>query len=437
MSNYSNIIKNREIAVWGMGYLAYTFMLKLQEKGFSIRLFDLSEQSLSEYHKGRYPSKTQINTWSKTSQVPQLDFSKVKIVASSKEMFSEDILIHIICTPASYLKGNYNENIIELSHIFKENCNSLARSYVIFQSVSGPGSIERDFCQNIDGIEDRLGVCTSFRSDWTYEEFAVQSYSQIISSTRTEDLEFLVDFYNLLDLPIEKVASIYQAELLENARNSLEFTIHGFMNQLMQAYPDTDVRQIKDLILQRCRIEDYTPGLGSGGFRMPSAMNQLVRESKHENQLSLIHESGVANLSNILLYVDHLVRLKTRKVLILGVRVQQELALSPSLIMANSLIDKEIEVSLHDPFYSKVEIKRFNKQFFYFDFENSSLEGFDAIVITSDHPNYAMLKDEHIRDLAKYPEVLILDSYGIWTPYFEREHKNYHLLGSGSLDLLK
>lgn len=437
MSNYSRIMKHKEIAVWGMGYLAYTFMLKLQEKGFSIRLFDLSEQSLSEYNKGRYPSKTQIDTWSKTSQIPQLDFSSIKVVSDAKEMFFNDALIHIICTPASYLKGSYNENIIELSTIFNENSPSNNRSYVIFQSVSGAGSIERDFCANINDIQKKLGVCTSFRSDWNYEEFAMQAHSQIISSTVEGDLDFLVDFYRMLDLPVERVSSIYQAELLENARNSLEFGIHGFMNQLTQAYPDVNVREIKDLILQRCRIEDYNPGLGSGGFRMPSAMNQLVRESKHENQLSLIHESGVANLSNILLYVDYLVRLNVKKILILGVRVQQELALSPSLIMANSLLAKGIEISLHDPFYSDNDIKKLNSDFNYFDMKTNTFHGFDSIVLTSNHPTYAMLNEQQLNELSNSEDMLILDSYGIWERCFEDGLKNYHILGSGTLDLLK
>ena len=59
MSILDKLLNDKVVGVWGMGYLAYTYALHLQSKGFGIRLTDLADENLSNYRKGKYPIQEQ------------------------------------------------------------------------------------------------------------------------------------------------------------------------------------------------------------------------------------------------------------------------------------------------------------------------------------------------------------------------------------------
>ena len=88
------------------------------------------------------------------------------------------------------------KNIIKfnnLSQLFRENCNT-EKTLVVFQSASGPGSIERDFIRNLGPENQNIEVATAFRTDWSIETFMGKTSPQIVASNEPLISEELKDF---------------------------------------------------------------------------------------------------------------------------------------------------------------------------------------------------------------------------------------------------
>jgi UDP-N-acetyl-D-mannosaminuronate dehydrogenase len=428
-----NLMRDRLIGIWGMGYLAYTFMLKLQANHFSIRLTDLSKDNLHAYEKGSYPVPEQIDTWSSTGQLPSLNFEMIEMVQDKEAMFTHDLQVHIICVPSSYLEGKYGDNLVLLAESFRANANSKHKPLIIFQSASGPGSIERDFLKNLDSENNNYFVGSAFRSDWSIEEFLSRQEAQVVSGVDSNSIKLVSQFYDLLRIESIPVPSLRDAELLENAKNALEFTVSACLNELAQAYPGINLRKLAPLILKGSRLDKCLPGLGTGGFRMPVALDNLIRESPYSEHFSLIKEAGLVNFSSMMLYVDYLIRKNYKKVVILGGCSRQDLVLPPALIIAQGLSRGGMEVWLHGPRHNQGSL---DEGFHYFQFPTDSFHDADVIMLTSDSPEYRLITQAKIDALISGTVKLIIDGVDAWNHYDFGDETKYHRVGDGSLDLL-
>lgn len=108
------LLQTKTISVWGVGYLGYTTILRLQKNGFYTTIYDFNESRLDDLVDGNYPNKEQLNSWSKNGKMPTLNFEKLEIVKDNKLLFENNV--HIISFPNSD-KFNY----LELAKLFVNN----------------------------------------------------------------------------------------------------------------------------------------------------------------------------------------------------------------------------------------------------------------------------------------------------------------------------
>jgi len=433
MGMLTELLKDKVVGVWGMGYLAYTYMLHLQSNNFQIRLTDLSEENIKLYRKGKYPIPEQRHLWSETGHLPPLDFSQIE---DPEQMFTDLVHVHIICLPSRYLDGGYNANLSRIAGIFAQNSSADHQPLVIFQSVSGPGSVERDFEQKLGNTASRYWIATAFRSDWNLEEFVSSKGPQIVAATTQDALICIQDYYAMLGMKTKTVGTLKEAEFLENACNALEFLVSAYLNELSQAYPGINVTRLAPLIIEGSRLDHCAPGLGTGGFRMPIAIDHLIRESPYSDHLSFLNEGSDVNLSSMMLYVDYVRRKGYERVLLLGVRSTQELILSPALVIAESLLKLGVGVGVHAPHYSPAKLSTIVSGSSYFTFPEGDFGRYDAIFLVSDYPEYRMISQDFVEGNIAGKVDLIIDNCGSWSRLSFGENTRYHRVGDGSLDLM-
>jgi UDP-N-acetyl-D-mannosaminuronate dehydrogenase len=428
---FEKLMENKIIGLWGTGYLAYTFMLKLQSKGFQVKLFDFSQFGLDELKSKQYPTKDQIHCWSETGTVPSIDFDKIIFADSEKEMF-QDVNCHVIAFPAQYSGDRYNTNLFRLRDCFETHLET--ESLVLFQSASGPGSLNRDFLSGFKKKRDLIKVATAFRSDWTLEEFLSGECELSVASVNDTDKVKAIEVLHLLGFKTRELSRIRSAELLENARHGLEFTINSYLNQLAMAYPTVDFGELLPPLLNNLKLDKCKLGVGTGGYRLNHAIENLISESDYGENLTLLKESGSSNLSSMLCFAELFARSGCGSVAILGLSHYQDLYLSPALIIADAMIQNGIDVFLHDPFYSEKNTHPLIPNANWLNWAEG-LKSVEGVLLLTSHPFYSLLSQKFVEKVFNGELSLIVDNCGAWQHLDFPEGIRYSQVGDGTLNV--
>lgn len=432
----SNILKKKIISIWGFGYLGYTAALKIQERGFNIKIFDYDPKRFDAFEKRQYPGINQRNHWSLLNFIPDLDREKITFCTNPEAMFT-DSPVHLIATPIMDKGKAKGLNLKDLAGIFIKNAS--ADTLVLLQAFGVPGQIDEFFCQPLKDAGVHCHVGTAFRSDWVLEEFQNDSRPQILSANTAKDMEKVKEFFGLLGIPHISLGSIKEAEVFENAKNALNYATTALVNQLALAYPSIDFQKVTKSLLAQVDLSTCQLSIGAGGYRMPFSVDALLAGSDMPECLSILKEAASVNFSTVLCYSEYLVRKNHKSVLILGItnrESQKDLAgISPSLTLAETLKERGLKVFLNDPHYSQAELKKLAPYC-----EAVSLDslppGLDAIIVMSAHSQYRYLSQEQL-DAIVHPNVqLIIDNAGIFSNYHFK-HAKYHQVGDGKINILK
>ncbi len=311
---------------------------------------------------------------------------------------------------------------------------------VIFQSASVPGSIDNNFLKALGKEKENFLVGTAFRSDWSIEDFINSKETTYCASNTRLGLDALRFFLRLNTIVAHPLCTIKEAELLENAKNALQYTATSFINQLALAYPDTNVAQIAQEIMPAKFFQDCKPGLGAGGFRMAGAVDNVIKGTKYNHVLSILNESQFVNISTMLCYAEYIKRQKYSSIAILGISysgTQKELGLSPSIIIAETLTKAGVNIMMHDPQYSGEEINKIIKKVGYFKYEDMNFSDIDVILLASSHHKYKQITQAIIDEKINGKVKLIIDSSNSWSCYEFHNGTAYHRTGDGTMDILK
>ena len=73
----SNLLRKKTLSIWGFGYLGYTAVLRMQEHGFHIKIFDFAAARFDAFEKNLYPGIAQKNHWSSRYSIPELNREKI------------------------------------------------------------------------------------------------------------------------------------------------------------------------------------------------------------------------------------------------------------------------------------------------------------------------------------------------------------------------
>ncbi len=437
MTDFKNrLISTRNISVWGIGYLGYTWILRLQSKGFQADVYDFSSQRLEALMSGEYPTRKQKETWSSKGKMPSLELSKIKVAGELKEMFRNNL--HIICFPGKVEARNGNR-LMDIAEIFKSYQGELKDGLILFQSGETPGDIQRHFIEPLKATCVDCSFATAFRTDWSIEEFFYANKRQVISGFDTQSLVKVKDVFELFDIKHATLSTIKEAEIFESARKSLQYIVSSFVNQLMLAYPDTDIRQMAEFIKEEIQFDNTMPSIGPIGYKSASAIGHLLDGSRHPDRLTMLRDTEAAGLSALINYSEIIRRQSEHGVTILGIsekRDQRDIRLSASLIMAERLLAKGVKVKLHDPYFTKEEMAEFLPGAEVISDLTHPLNT-ECCVMMTPHRAYRYLNQAELDRLGVTSAKFVIDNAGLWKDFLFSKDTFYHIPGDGKLGRLE
>lgn len=430
MQNWIDVLMHEKtVSVWGMGYLGYTTVLRLQTKGFRTKVYDFNTERLEGLISGKYPGKHQKESWSGYGEIPLLNLQYVKVCKTVDGLFPSQL--HIVCIPFADGGSSVLEKLVQVLVKHKEE---LKGALLMFQSAGAPGILDDIVLEPLKKAGVTCALASAFRSDWTMEEFFSRSYIRPLAANTDDGLVKVQKLFDLFDIPHVELDSIEEAEILENSRNALEYTISAFLNQMALAYPDTDIRRSSKLLAEWYSNKSAMMGFGTNNYRFLHSVEQLVAGADDSNRLTLLRESESANLSLMLHYADLIKREKVNSVTLWGMSAysnRKETRMSPALMLAESLIESGITVYVSDPHYTVEELTNILPKAQMVSHEEPLSA--EALVIVAGHSDYTYFSMEDIKRLKILQAKIIIDNLGILQHLGLEKETKYHCPGDGKL----
>lgn len=430
-----HLLKTKNISVWGIGYLGYTKTLKLQSKGFSVNVFDITKSGFKgKKSNNNYPDKTMAYRWSESGTIPLIDHSKLHL-STIDEMFVS--CVHIFAFPVTY-KGGEKGFLSKLAQLFIEHKDRLDNTLVIFESAGPPGTIAHHFLEPLQKHNVHCCVATAFRSDWSLEEYLMQNKKIVLSGKDATSLKKAEFFHELLGIKYKTLSTIKEAEIYENARNGLQYTTTVFINQLALAYQETSIRAMTDYLIEDIELNESHLCIGAGGYKMPYFIESILEGSHNPSALSLIQEVHKINLSIIISYAEIIARRGIKSIAILGLSVkgnQKNIDFSPSVILAEHLSMSGVSVYIDDPMYTEKELKDILPRCKKFNILKEKID-IEALFIMNDHSKFKYITQNDIDRLGIADIPLIIDNAALFVNFKFGHRTLYHAIGDGNMGLI-
>ena len=430
MDEFKNVIlESKKVSIWGIGYLGYTTILKLQEYGFRVTLFDYTESRLTDLQKGVYPGVEQITYWSKTGKIPSLDLTKIEFAKNINELFYNSI--HIISFPS-----DNSFSYEDLSELFIKNKDKLKNCLVIFLSASSSTGID-NFIKKLEKNKITIHIGTSFRDDWTIEEFLDASVVKVVSGNSEAAAIYTESFFRLMEFQVIKVKNIKEAVIYENVKNALNYTVMAFFNQLSLAFPDVNIQKLFSLMMSNCNFKKLLLGVSGVDYKSEQAIENLL-ESDGGNYLTILKESNRINISFLFKYAESLVNRGVESVTVLGLSsfgTMKDLRFSPSVILAEYLNRLNIKVFIHDDNFNGNEVSEILPFCFFTDIYNEKINT-DAIIAMSLCEGYKFFTQKDIKKKGFLSVKFFIDNTGFFKNFTFNEKTVYHQFCDGNLKKL-
>ena len=416
------ILETKKVSIWGIGYLGYTTILRLQENGFSSTLFDFNHDRLDNLTDTSYPNKDQLNSWSKNGKIPSLNLDRVEIASDYSLLFNNKI--HIISFPNI---GNIDYR--QLANIFIQNKEKLEDSLVIFQSAGVPTTVEKDFCNILEDSNIYIEVSTVFRSDWTVEVFFNKNIKRRVSGNSNKAIEKTKIFINLLGLEIIKLDNTEEAEVYENTKNALSYTIVAFFNQLSLAYPHLNINKLSKILLKDLDLDNLSLGVSGVDYKSEQSIENILRGANGDF-LSILKEANNTNISFLFYYINLLKNKNIDSVAIFGLSSynnMKDLRFSPSIMLAEYLHKEDIKVYVYDDNFTKDELFNILPYCEYFDINTHSIN-LEVAFIMSLSNEYKFFTQKRLDEIGLSKVKYLLDNTGFFKNFKYSNHTIYHQL---------
>ena len=430
-----------KVAVWGIGYLGYTTLLRCHHHGMSTHIWTMDGEHLEDLQQGNYPGKNIQIAWSDIGSVPQVSPHRMIFAHSAEELFKEELPVHWIALPNHPAKENSGRLFWhEIAAGFKAHAKRDREYLVLLASASTPGETEA-FIESLGNARKMVRVVTAFRSDWVLEDFLYRPVPQALGG-REEDLPLAEAFLRRMGLETFRIGSHHDAEVYQACMSGFQCLTSAFVSQFSFAYPGNNVRRISREVLNNCDLSKIGPAMGVGGKRMMTGLEFLFRGSDYNNLLSILKEAQAFNLSSILFFADFLARYGTGRVGILGITPQPDnldLAYSPSLLLAEALMQRGIEVLVHDPYFDFETVKQLLPGVQHLDLkamaDSPRLGRQDALVLMTPHRFYLEFTQSDIDEKIAGKAGIVIDNTGIWSQLTFSGKTQYYFVGDGTLNI--
>jgi len=427
----------KQIGIWGIGYIGYSSMAYFASKGIKCLGVDVDVEKVDKINRGNLPIDN-IEYWLGFDTKPLVKSGLMKATTDWADLISKDIPVHLMCIPTEKDDVPHDGiliDVIEKLAAFRE-MKLDTPLLVIIESTLTPNTTEKIIVPALENKGMKVGkdilVGVAPRRDWFISpEKSLKTLPRVVGGTTPQTTTLMKEVLEIVCDTILPAKDHRHAELVKSIENAYRHVEITLANQLSLAYPGIDMREVLKLVGTKWNIETYHPSFGTGGYCIPLSSQYVLSGTKYADKLSIL-SSAIQTDQNLPYMVAEVIAGKgAQKVGILGLAYKGDLkvhTLSPTVRIASYLKEKGIEVKVHDPYYLPEEIKQIcGVGTFRFP---EDLGEFDTILIVADHRDYQSVPRYEIIGNLKSCK-LILDNVGIWDSItFGEMGIEYHVAGT-------
>lgn len=432
--NYKDLLKSKKfkIGVWGTGYIGLSTMVYFSKKNIKCVGYDIDKKKVKKINSGIIPL-ADLESWFGFDIKNLVKKGYLKATSNSSDLVSEEFLAHFIAVPTEKNgKPFYKPLMNVLKNISKiKNSKVKFPPLIIVESTLAPKVSDKKILPLLKKKKLEIGKNILFsvapRRDWFIEGGKnLENLDRVYGSTDNYSAKVTKDVLSIVCKKLHIATSYKVSEMVKSVENAYRHMDITLANQLSEAFPKDNMREVLKLVGTKWNLETFHPGIGTGGYCIPLSSRYVLSQVKDRGKLTLLRETIKTDDNMGSIISNSIVKKKLKKIGILGLSYKGDLkvsVLSKVIPLVKSLKKKKLSVKLFDPYFTSQEIKKATGVET-FKFPNN-LTKFDCIIVTVNHKQFRISPQKLKRHIGNCK--FIIDHEGAWKDY--KLGNNYHLTG--------
>lgn len=408
-------IKNKKLAIIGLGYVGLPLAVEFSKKGFSVLGFDINDQRIEELKAGS-DSTNEVST----EELSQAIDNNITFSSNEQDLINANIFIVTVPTPIDKFKQPDLTPILSASKLVG---NYLSKDdIVIYESTVYPGCTEED-CVPVLEKTSGLKFNEDFYCGYSPERInpgdkdrRVHNIVKVTSGSTPEIAETVDNLYSaIIEVGTHKASSIKVAEaskIIENTQRDLNISL---VNELALIFDKIgiDTIEVLEAAGTKWNFLPFRPGL-VGGHCIGVDPYYLTHKAESLGYLPQVILAGrrindnmgvyIAN-SIIKLMVRNEIKVKSAKILVLGITFKEncpDVRNSKVIDVIEELESFGLMVDTYDPYANKDQVKKH----YGLELLDEINQKYEAIVLAVGHKQFLNL---NIDDLKSSSDAIIYD----------------------------
>ena len=390
--------RSATIGVLGMGYVGLPLAITFAEAGFSTIGFDLSQRHISGLQEG----KSHIGDIESSRVSALVDDKKFRATDDFAQLAECDVTIICVPTPLTEMREP------DLSYVLSATRAVAAQLHpgqlVVLESTTYPGTTDEEMLPILSEGGLRVGMdfflaYSPERIDPGNTKFPLHKVPKVVGGHTPDCLQVALDTYNSIveqTVPVSSTRAAELTKLLENIFRSVNIALVNEMALLCDRM-DLDVWEIIDSAATKpYGFTRFLPGPGLGGHCIPLDPFYLSWKARqYDFQTKFVELAGEVNRQMPSHVVEKITRalndksksVRGSRIALLGMSYKpnvNDCRESPSLTVAQLLMELGAEVLLNDPHADHVRI---NQELCHTQPLEDVLDA-DCVVLLTDHKAY-------------------------------------------------
>jgi nucleotide sugar dehydrogenase len=422
MESYKRLVleDGYKVGVWGLGYIGLSTIAYMAQHGVRCVGCDTNAERVGAVQRGEHYMPG-MDYWLGFDIKPMVDDGLIEATANWRDLIHPKVLVHFIGVPTERDNEpyyDYLEDVItKIAHIGVLDAEH--PPLIIIESTLTPNTTDKIVIPLLEkaglhvGEDVLLGVAP--RRDWFLDSDKNLTYlDRIYGGFDAETADVVEEVLSIVCRQLHRAQDHRHAEIVKSVENAYRHMEITLANQLSLAYPSLDMIEILKLVGTKWNIGTYRPGIGTGGYCIPLSSKYVLAGAENPAELTLLAETIKTDDKMPYQIADIFAKWGCRNIGVLGISYKGDIKVprvSRSAQVAQILAERDLEVAIHDPYFTADEIEAgWNLQSFTFP---ADVDHFDGLLIGADHRDYTkVLWDELAGKLGNCR--LIIDNCGIW-----------------------
>lgn len=431
---------NKRVGVWGIGHIGYSTMSNFAERGVKCIGYDIDPKKVGQINQGEIPIFA-MDYWLGFDPRFLYQHGVARATANSQDMVSADIAVHFICIPTEQDGKPFLEPLeqvcLKIAHGVRQNPSS-EPPLVIIESTLTPTTTDQFVipllvAEGLNVGQDVLLGCAPRRDWFSGSDKSLLTLPRVFGGTDEATSKKMAEVLSIVCETLVPAPDHLHAEMVKSIENAYRHTEVALAFELSRAYPDLDMRAVLQLVGTKWNVGTFYPSFGVGGYCIPLSSHYVIQGARHPKELKLLQQTVEICEEQPVLLASSLIKRGVKRVAILGLSYTQNVkvwAQSPTIRITSLLRESGIEVKVHDPYYSRQEIRDIaGAGTFQYP---EGLNGFDTVLVVSAHREYRLADHGQLLKHLTHCR-LILDNPGLWQDVsFDAAGIEYHVAGDAS-----